>query len=137
MPQSMLVWADQNMNENIGEAFSAIVKHSREHTELVGEKAEATLVRCLVLKISTAIDDGFKTAEYLGLSDWMPKEDVQKYSDRTDNLKNAMNLVKGASTPTSPATPANCRSTSRAPTTTLGWTGSTRWVTAPRTSPSP
>ena len=48
-----------------------------------------------MLNINTAIDDGFKTAEYLGLSDWMPKEDVQDYSDRTDNLNNAMSLIKG------------------------------------------
>ena len=96
MKQSLLVWADQNMNENIEKAFKTIVGHSRDHTEIVGERNEATWARGMMLKINKAIDEGFKTAEYLGLSNWMSKEDVQKYSDRTDNLKNAMNLVKGA-----------------------------------------
>ena len=46
--------------------------------------------------MDNALESGFvMTAKYLGLSTWMPEEEVQKYSDRINNLKNACLIMRG------------------------------------------
>ena len=94
---SLLQWADTNTANKVEKAIDAVIAASKDHgPNAKSEKAEATLVQTLVGKLNTAIDDGFKTADYLGLHQWMPPEEVQDYSNRMDTLKNVMSLVKGA-----------------------------------------
>ena len=96
MKESLVKWADNTIVDKVVEAMTPIIGASQEPPKKLGEKAEANLVQTLTAKINTAIDEGFTTAQYLGLAEWMPEEEIQKYTFRVDNLKNAMNLVKGA-----------------------------------------
>jgi len=96
MKTSLLKWANTIAAEKVEPAIRFIIAASREPAKKHSEKAEVNLVQSMTGKLNKAIDEGFKSASYLGLGRWLPEEQVQAYTSRVDNMKNALNLVKGA-----------------------------------------
>ena len=96
MKDALLTWARAAMSEKLGQVLKAIVSLSAEPSKQIAEKTAQATLSSLRATLASAIDEGFKSAEYLGLAIWMPEAEVEKYTAHATSIKNAMNLVTGS-----------------------------------------
>ena len=93
---ALLSWARATMSEKLGQALTAIVSLSAEPSKTMSEKTVQATLSSLRAKLASAVDEVFKSAEYLGLASWMPEAEVGTYTAHAESIKNAVNLVRGS-----------------------------------------
>ena len=96
MTDALLSWARATMSEKLGQALTAIVSLSAAPSKTMSEKTTQATLSSLRAKLASAIDEGYKSAEYLGLAGWLLGAEVDTYTAHAESIKNAVSLARGS-----------------------------------------